>query len=78
MSYLTVFPARAGMNRRSITTNSVVYGGVPRAGGDEPCVEFAKQWGYGVFPARAGMNRQAFRQLIAGSLVFPARAGMNR
>ena len=51
-----MFPAQAGMNRRS-DRPSGEQDRVPRAGGDEPYELLKDQTITVVFPAQAGMNR---------------------
>ena len=51
-----MFPARAGMNRRTIYVSTLLIG-VPRTRGDEPDTRLMPDGKSHVFPARAGMNR---------------------
>ena len=55
---MVVFPARAGMSRKSVRLDNVLIS-VPRASGDEPHLYTRRARVFRVFPARAGMSRYA-------------------
>ncbi|CCF98720.1 conserved hypothetical protein (fragment) [Ralstonia solanacearum K60] len=58
-----VFPAWAGMNRRTQSDDQPDEG-VPRVGGDEPFTVNADELRKVVFPAWAGMNRPRFTSAL--------------